>query len=589
MAASLLPIPRAVFYNASTGEALAGGFVYTYVPGGVTPKTTWQDAGETTPNANPITLDASGSCLLYGSGAYQITVTDALGNQIPGYSGLSADASSAAGISAAMVPVVAAATTTDATGLLTFEAIGGSAVTRSVLNKLRDIVTVGDFGAVGDATTDDTAAIQAAINECSATGSILLLQGSGGANFKITSQLSITTASGLRIIGSSPSINRLTASGNFGSILNFFGSAAGIDIDNVGFVQSDTTTPCVSYSQGAQVIKFSDCAFSGDLTGSLIYSQAAGYIEYWGCIWNCNGANTNGIVLDGFNQNTVFMGGHAGGPGQWLIIENTGGNIANNVQGTKATAFTSICTGTTAIQIGDAAFSTQFIGCIIDQAQSRCIVIGGGASLTQLIGGYYGLQGGGGGGICILLASNCGPGTTINGVQTFGGDNSISIQASGSSRVGGVSITNNVFNAATVDTIGLDSVNGCIVTGNIDLSTPSNGSWATSATFGNGAYTFGNNDWYTTGPAAFHAPSSYHATPDRGITLANKGVSASVSGTSLVVAHGLTSVAPNVVRITQLGGAGMNYNVSSISGSTFTISYGTSGAATFMWEAEYYS
>jgi len=88
--ASLLPEPRAVFYDAN-GAPLSGGFVYTYVPGGTTPKTTWQDDMQTTPNSNPVTLDANGSCLLYGNGAYQITVTDALGNAVPAYSGLSQD------------------------------------------------------------------------------------------------------------------------------------------------------------------------------------------------------------------------------------------------------------------------------------------------------------------------------------------------------------------------------------------------------------------------------------------------------------------------------------------------------------------
>lgn len=107
--AILLPPPRSVFYDPN-GNPLSGGFVHTYAAGGTVPKLTWQDAGEGTPNSNPITLDADGSCLLYGFGNYQITVTDALGNAIPAYSGVTTDAESAIGISAAMQPVISAST-----------------------------------------------------------------------------------------------------------------------------------------------------------------------------------------------------------------------------------------------------------------------------------------------------------------------------------------------------------------------------------------------------------------------------------------------------------------------------------------------
>ena len=64
---------------------------------------------------------------------------------------------------------------------------GSGAVARTTASKLQESVSVKDFGAVGDGTTDDTAAIQAAIAACSIGGTVLFPPG----QFKLTSAITI--------------------------------------------------------------------------------------------------------------------------------------------------------------------------------------------------------------------------------------------------------------------------------------------------------------------------------------------------------------------------------------------------------------
>lgn len=78
---SILPKGKTQFFDAN-GNPLAGGQVYTYVVGTTTPKTTYSDIGGTVSNTNPITLDSSGSAIIWGSGSYRLIVNDSLGNQI---------------------------------------------------------------------------------------------------------------------------------------------------------------------------------------------------------------------------------------------------------------------------------------------------------------------------------------------------------------------------------------------------------------------------------------------------------------------------------------------------------------------------
>lgn len=83
--ATLLPNAKQQFFD-NSGRPLSSGKVYFYVPSTSTPKTTWQDSSQSTPNTNPVILDSSGRATIYGDGSYRqvlktsadVTIWDAL-------------------------------------------------------------------------------------------------------------------------------------------------------------------------------------------------------------------------------------------------------------------------------------------------------------------------------------------------------------------------------------------------------------------------------------------------------------------------------------------------------------------------------
>jgi hypothetical protein len=77
----LVPLGKAQWTDGD-GNPLVGGNVYFYVPGTTTPKTTWQDQGGTTPNTNPVDLNARGEAIVWGNGTYRQMVYDVNGNLI---------------------------------------------------------------------------------------------------------------------------------------------------------------------------------------------------------------------------------------------------------------------------------------------------------------------------------------------------------------------------------------------------------------------------------------------------------------------------------------------------------------------------
>jgi len=72
-AGTLLPPGMQVFLD-NNGLPLSSACVYFYIPNTTSPKDTYTSADQTTPNTNPVQLDAAGRAVIYGTGVYRQVV-----------------------------------------------------------------------------------------------------------------------------------------------------------------------------------------------------------------------------------------------------------------------------------------------------------------------------------------------------------------------------------------------------------------------------------------------------------------------------------------------------------------------------------
>lgn len=181
------------FFQAFTtgGLPLNIGKIYTYIAGGTTPQATYTTSAGNVANANPIILDTDGrtpnEVWLVQGVAYRFDLKDALGNLIKTYdnvSGINDVAAFAASSGASLIGYISNAT---------------GAVATTVQAKLRQTVSVQDFGAVGDGSHDDTAAINLAIVYASAAGSVNIAF--PGGNYLISGALTAITGSDIAFTG----------------------------------------------------------------------------------------------------------------------------------------------------------------------------------------------------------------------------------------------------------------------------------------------------------------------------------------------------------------------------------------------------
>lgn len=206
--ASLLPQPKQLFQD-NAWNPLVGGQIYTYEAGSLTTKDTYQDAALTIANTNPVSVNARGEVVMYGDGPYRVIAKDAAGNTLWDQDNVESAYSIANAIRNALAADLAnAADPTKGDALIGVKRTLASAVasTLHLWLEAQWANVQADFGAKGDGSADDTAAIQAAIS--ATTGKLFFPPGT----YKVTSGLS-WTKSNLWLVGAGEGAT--TISGTF--------------------------------------------------------------------------------------------------------------------------------------------------------------------------------------------------------------------------------------------------------------------------------------------------------------------------------------------------------------------------------------
>jgi Pectate lyase superfamily protein len=214
MTATVLPNGVNQYFD-NNGNPLSGGTVETYAAGTSTPKTTWSDAAQTAPNANPTVLDSAGRATLFWSGAYKIIVKDSGGAVITSIDGVQDRAEIVATDLLAYEASIAASTGSNIVG---FIQAGSGAVARTAQAKMRLWVDVLDFGADPTGAADSYTAFQNATNAVQTNplgGTVFIPAGtytiSGGT---VTNDRSANSALGrVSYVGQSENATRITYTG----------------------------------------------------------------------------------------------------------------------------------------------------------------------------------------------------------------------------------------------------------------------------------------------------------------------------------------------------------------------------------------
>ena len=173
---------------------------------------------------------------------------------------------------------------------VTFLQAGTGAVTRTAQAKLRDVVSLADFGAVGDGVTDDRTAIVNALN----TQKPLEWVGTSGKSFRITSQISHTPTADVIWYGQGATLTYAGSHAEYALRLN--------DATGVEFIINDLTIDGAKLvNKVLEVLNNTSLSTPSEFAATNLYVRRAKRINTF------NGGE--GIQIRGAFNRVMFSGG----------------------------------------------------------------------------------------------------------------------------------------------------------------------------------------------------------------------------------------------------------------------------------------
>jgi hypothetical protein len=350
--ATLSPAPKLQFFDAN-GNPLVGGKLYSYAAGTTTPLATYTGNTTTTANTNPVILNSRGEAGVWlSSSYYKLKLTDSNDVEIWTVDNVGGFATMA-DLTAAIAALTASLASSSGSSMIGFIQAGTSAVATTAQTKMRETISVKDFGAVGDDAADDTTKIQAAINYANTVGGDvyfppgvyritngLTINNSGDVSARIKASLYGDSSASVLIRGMPGTYDMLTITGGTGA-----GAESHQVIRGLFFVKEDYVGFCVGGDNLAFLSLEDVCCYNGEYA---FYATDVLSSVFYNCIFRQAKIGMRAEYTNFSYPNALTMVGCVIGNNQdagiWIVggtnFNMFGGSVeSNGITGVSATKF----------------------------------------------------------------------------------------------------------------------------------------------------------------------------------------------------------------------------------------------------------